>query len=183
MRGRPLVPVRRLRLRPQGRAFAALGRKRLSRAENLHLGGEVAGFACAAAKTRSALHSIAPSSGHRGDSDPHPPLVNWRWPGGRVASHIYLVGKSTSQKTAFGEFAVAGWPGGQSLLSSRKSRSRRRACTTISFAFHFAILCSGHRGHSGHRFFLGLKSTITCGDRSASNIRQKASAEEFAAQT
>src|SRR3974377_869638 len=43
-----------------------------------------------------------------------------RGPGGQVASHIYLVGKSTSQKTAFGEFAVARWPGGQSHLSSRK---------------------------------------------------------------
>jgi hypothetical protein len=37
-----------------------------------------------------------------------------------VATHIYLVGKSTSQKSAFGEFAVAGWPGGHSHLSSRK---------------------------------------------------------------
>jgi len=37
-----------------------------------------------------------------------------------VATHIYLVGKSTSQKAAFDEFAVARWPGGQSHLSSRK---------------------------------------------------------------
>jgi hypothetical protein len=49
-----------------------------------------------------------------------PPLVNSRWPGGQVATHIYLGGKSTSQKTAFGAFAVARWPGGQSHLSSRK---------------------------------------------------------------
>ena len=54
--------------------------------------GEVAGFACAAAKTRSALHSIALSSGHGGDSNHHPPLVNSRWPGGQVATRIYLVG-------------------------------------------------------------------------------------------
>ena len=110
---------------------------------------------------------------HRGDSDHHPPLANSPWPSGQVArwpgghSHIssrkiyYLVGKSTSQKTAFGESAVARWPGGQSLLSSRKSTSRRRACTlcsSISFAFHFAILCSGHRGHPGHRVFFGAVS-------------------------
>ena len=37
-----------------------------------------------------------------------------------MATHICLVGKSISQKTAFGEFAVARWPGGQSHLSSRK---------------------------------------------------------------
>src|SRR3974390_2042366 len=41
-------------------------------------------------QTRSVLHSIALSSGHRGESDHHPPLVNSRWPGGRVATHIYI---------------------------------------------------------------------------------------------
>ena len=49
----------------------------------------------------------------------------WRIRGGQVATHIYLVGKSTSQETAFGEFAVARWPGGQSDLSSGKSTFRR----------------------------------------------------------
>jgi len=66
------------------------------------------------------------------------------------------------------------WPGGQSHLSSRKIYElcsmkgtahgqccRLSAKHSISFAFHFVILCSGHRGHSGHRFFLGLKWTIT----------------------
>src|SRR3974377_1540811 len=96
-----------------------------------------------------------------GDSDHHPPSVNSRWPGGRVASHIYLVGKSTSQEP---NFACAA------------------AKDSISFAFHFAILCSGPRGPSGHRLFRDLQWTITCGDLSASNIPQKASAEEFASQ-
>ena len=128
-----------------------------------------AGFACAAAKTRSALHSIALSSGHRGDSD----------------RHIRL--------------AVARWPGGQSHLSSRKiyiSENELCVCSAakdwISFAFHFAILCSGHRGHSGHRFFRGLtghrlfrglKWTITCADRSATNIPQKSFGGGFVTHT
>ena len=49
-----------------------------------------------------------------------------------MATHIYLVGKSTSQETNFAYAA---------------------AKDSISFAFHFAILCSGHRGHSARRFF------------------------------
>ena len=60
-----------------------------------------------------------------------PPSVNSRWPGGWVASHIYLVGKSTSRrrgcrlcvcggKDSISFFAVARWPGGHSYLSSRK---------------------------------------------------------------
>src|SRR3974390_1762638 len=32
------------------------------------------------------------------ENDHHPPLVNSRWPGDRVATHIYLVGKSTSRR-------------------------------------------------------------------------------------
>jgi hypothetical protein len=85
-----------------------------------------------------------------GDSDHHPPLVNSRWPGGRVASHIYLVGKSTSQKTAFGEFAVTRWPGGRVAshiylvgkicVSDNELRSIK-CCSkaSISLLFHCAI--------------------------------------------
>ena len=63
------------------------------------------------------------------------------------------------------------WPGGQSHLSSRKiyelcsmkGTARGQCCRlsakhSISFAFHFAISCSGHRGHPGHRVFFGAVS-------------------------
>ena len=61
------------------------------------------------------------------------------------------------------------WPGGQSHISGRKIYIGNELCSTKdsawagcrlcacggkdSIRFHFAFLCSGHRGHSGHRFF------------------------------
>jgi hypothetical protein len=85
-----------------------------------------------------------------------------------VATHICLGRKIYISENRFGEFAVARWPGGHSYLSSRKiyiseNELRLRGCGlsakhSISFAFHFAVLCSGHRGHPGHRVFFGAVS-------------------------
>ena len=42
--------------------------------------------------------------------------------------------------------------------TARGQCCRLSAKHSISFAFHFAISCSGHRGHPGHRVFFGAVS-------------------------
>ena len=58
------------------------------------------------------------------DSDHHPPLLVARWPGGRVASHIYLVGKIYVSDNE---------------LRSMKGELSAAAKHSISLLFHCAI--------------------------------------------